>query len=155
MEENKYVYMVKTFNIKPKTEEMWAQEFNEAQASNEDLKDITLEEFKEKRRKLYKRFHGCCEANADYYYVAEENRGMHDDLENAKKLLEENITDIWECYYNYASITKYPLNTIYPHIAIKPEDIITFEFDKEKNGYREIKDQNSDISNVIKAGGYR
>lgn len=58
-------------------------------------------------------------------------------------------------YMVNASITKYPLNTIYPHIAIKPEDITTFEFDKEKNGYREIKDQNSNISKVIKSGGYR
>ena len=62
--------------------------------------------------------------------------GFFETLEEAKRVVEENVCDIFEFYYGHATIEKIS-DGIYP--CIGSDDVIFYEWDSKQDGYREIE----------------
>jgi len=140
------LYILKTIEIKNKTEEDILLEYQIVQLKHEIWKDKTLEDYKD----FIKGW------NIGKYKVSMEDNCYFDNIETAKKKAINNACDMNDGgIYNYIAIIKVSMNLCYAQVT-NVEELKLFKFDKDEYCYYEVNTDSDEetiyLSNYL---GYR
>jgi len=132
-----YIYIVRTINIKPKTEEMLQKEFEIIKITSPNWQTKTYEEYMEF-------LHGW---KWDKYEESYHDNAYCDSYKMANGKITNNACDINDSgAYNYASIIKIPLNCCYAETCINKNSHTLFKFDRSKDTYFEVSNDYNEIT---------
>lgn len=129
MEDREYLYIVKTFDIRERTDEEIEKEFECLKVQYDAYKNKTIEEYRnslESEGKLQ-------------YAVYMESSSYHKTEEDARYFIEHNIGGLDDGCFNYAAAVKIPFG-IYMGEYTDVEDVIPYVYNRELGTFELISD---------------
>lgn len=138
MNNDKYLYIVSTVDLKEKTDEDLKKEYEVYKVKYPSWKEKSYESFYEFQEGW----------NWHKYSFEQEENSYFLDLDKAKASVESNFADINDGgVYNYALIKKVPLE--YAYAMTRVEELYLFKYDRELDSYVEIELNKDDESKYI------
>lgn len=135
--DKEYIFYTQAISLHTKTDEDLQKEYQIHQIK---YKQCTYEEF----LKFKKGWH------EDKYTIDSFINSYHLDLDEAKKYVINNVSDINESgYYNYAAICKAPIGVTYYNCEQTKEDFILYKYNSETKLYEELSKEEPEYNYLL------